>query len=736
MGVAFDRIREALENGGLEIRDNHGDRFAAQCPAHDDINPSLSVSDVPDGVLLYCHAGCEVEDVLAELDLSKAALFNSRSGARYDFTDISGTQVLRSVFRTPDKKFTQRVKARDQVPLYHLPEVVQAVREGKVIVLCEGEKDANTAVQMGYTGTSAPMGASNFPKVDVRPLSGAKIIAIVDKDKAGEAWAQDVKERLEPITEKLQFYQASQGKDLSDHYASGHSMKELVPFKVPEGEKVGHRRELSLVDLRDFKMEVARFAKRDWYPLGDISIVSGAGGIGKSSITLSDVAAASRGELVGDLEGPQHCILLCHEDRGGTIRARLTAARADLDYVHLAQITETNEAGTFERIPDLLADLEALEAAIKETGASIVVIDPIQSYIEGNDHRRGDVRRVLDPLMVMAQRTGIALVGVAHTNKGGGKGEDKISGSHAWRDACRSHLFAAGDANTGEKSITLDKSNHTDKAGTSWAFETIGVDVEMSDGQISSIPVARITGETELSAEMIINRAPQTDTGDRNEVEQFLLDYLEEHGACTAKEVIKAGQDAGFDPKQIKNARQRAKNPKITSRKAGGAGTSWVWERQDHESLEFSALPQGKDDPETGKNSRTQLSHREHRDLEFLDKSIPTIPQDSNERSKDSHGGKSESPKRAYKDADKWEDCIKCGRTFESNKGYLGMCDKCCAEPKKDTPKAPIKIGEIAFTHIKYGEIYFTKVGLRPKDVTKYGQWQADGEPDLTKDAA
>ena len=40
----------------------------ARCPAHDDREPSLSISDGKDGkVLVRCHAGCDQRDLIAAL---------------------------------------------------------------------------------------------------------------------------------------------------------------------------------------------------------------------------------------------------------------------------------------------------------------------------------------------------------------------------------------------------------------------------------------------------------------------------------------------------------------------------------------------------------------------------------------------------------------------------------------------------------------------------------------------
>ena len=53
-----------------------GQGYTALCPAHDDREPSLSVSEGDDGrILLKCFAGCTVEQIVAALGLTMADLF-------------------------------------------------------------------------------------------------------------------------------------------------------------------------------------------------------------------------------------------------------------------------------------------------------------------------------------------------------------------------------------------------------------------------------------------------------------------------------------------------------------------------------------------------------------------------------------------------------------------------------------------------------------------------------------
>jgi DNA primase len=62
----LDRVKQTAPN-----------RWIAQCPAHEDRSPSLSIRELDDGrVLLYDFGGCETGDVLAALGLTLADLFD------------------------------------------------------------------------------------------------------------------------------------------------------------------------------------------------------------------------------------------------------------------------------------------------------------------------------------------------------------------------------------------------------------------------------------------------------------------------------------------------------------------------------------------------------------------------------------------------------------------------------------------------------------------------------------
>lgn len=73
--TAFDRVVRALEARGSHVKPTRGGAMA-QCPAHEDHDPSLHISRKPGRVLLRDHGGCAVESILAVLGLHPGDLFD------------------------------------------------------------------------------------------------------------------------------------------------------------------------------------------------------------------------------------------------------------------------------------------------------------------------------------------------------------------------------------------------------------------------------------------------------------------------------------------------------------------------------------------------------------------------------------------------------------------------------------------------------------------------------------
>ncbi|MCM4080419.1 hypothetical protein [Paractinoplanes hotanensis] len=234
--TAFERVISALRSQGARIVETRRrDQVTATCPAHDDHDPSLGVTDRGDRVLIVCRSnGCKAKDIVAALDLTLADLFNERptysKPLRYVYDD--GRTVKRS-YKPDGKKRIEQENTEGTPTLYHLAQL-RAAPLHREIYLVEGEEDVHTLEANGIVATTAPQGAPSFHKVDVSPLAGRAVVCVVDRDEPGDGWAAQVRAKLDTIVAPgSRFVRAKVGHDTSDHFAAGLTEADFEPYEPP-----------------------------------------------------------------------------------------------------------------------------------------------------------------------------------------------------------------------------------------------------------------------------------------------------------------------------------------------------------------------------------------------------------------------------------------------------------------------------------------------------------------------
>jgi hypothetical protein len=301
-------------------------------------------------------------------------------------------------------------------------------------------------------------------------------------------------------------------------------------------------------------------------PAGMLAVFDGAPGAGKSSIVCDLAARITTGRpwpgTVGRRE-PRDVILLAHEDSAAhTVRPRLDVAGADVQRVHILDSVK----GRLPRFPD---DVGAIESAIRSTGASMLIVDPISAYIgEADLHRDNEVRGALTPLVGVAESTGAAIILIRHLRKSGGT--DAIYrglGSVAITALARTSMMLLRDPDDEEARVLTWPLIRVAPSPQSlrWRF---GPSEPGKPAPIvwDEIPV-------DLTADEVLERAegrarPESAGG---AAEKFLLDILRD-GPVLASEMQAQAIAAGINERTLKRARERLG---VVARKQG---TRWIVE--------------------------------------------------------------------------------------------------------------------------------------------------------------
>jgi 5S rRNA maturation endonuclease (ribonuclease M5) len=186
-----------------------------KCPIHGDKKASGTASLGKDGrVLITCHVGCRIEDILEAWGFSMRDLFPedrqpepkqkySPIVSTYPYTNKEGILFYEKV-RRADKSFTQRRKDssggwiynRQGIPpvLYNLPEVSKS----EIVVICEGEKDADALMATGFTATTGENGAGKgkWKPEYTDQLTGKHVLILGDNDTVGRDYQAEIANAL------------------------------------------------------------------------------------------------------------------------------------------------------------------------------------------------------------------------------------------------------------------------------------------------------------------------------------------------------------------------------------------------------------------------------------------------------------------------------------------------------------------------------------------------------------
>lgn len=149
------------------------------------------------------------------------------------------------------------------------------------------------------------------------------------------------------------------------------------------------------------------------FPAGELAIVAGPGGRGKSTYVNRHAAMVTRGEVPGkDFGQPRSVIVSATEESWETTTLpKLAAAGADLDRVlKVETLVHVKEAGRSVSVGlNLAVDIGKLEDLMKAEDVGLLVLDPIISRLGKLDtHKDAEARVALDPL-VETHNTGLLL---------------------------------------------------------------------------------------------------------------------------------------------------------------------------------------------------------------------------------------------------------------------------------------------------------------------------------------
>lgn len=332
-----------LMNQGIELRGEGLSRTTNRCPEKEHGKTHFCVSVNVHQQIFHCHScgtggsiidwmsvesGKSISDILQELgveneesnELAPVKPFgNTTIVATYDYEDEQ-SNLMYQVVRYEPKTFRQRQPKGNGGWKWTMDGVIRIlfnlkhVLTSKVVVVVEGEKDANKLNELGFVATCNVGGAGKWLDAYSDNLKGKEIIIIPDNDKPGKEHAKKIIESLTGKVVSLQVLTLPDShKDVSDFIGScsgagkakdlleeiikktPHVLKPLPVYTIQEMEEqyIAH-----VNSLEERSFDLSKFLpklRNNCRPLipGELAVVMANTGVGKTAI-MQTMARYSR----------------------------------------------------------------------------------------------------------------------------------------------------------------------------------------------------------------------------------------------------------------------------------------------------------------------------------------------------------------------------------------------------------------------------------------------------------
>lgn len=436
-----------------------GDEHQAICPFHEDTKPSFNFNNKTGQY--YCH-GCnkkgnaihfyaKVNDLDTKRDFKKIlkGIANDfgipweetkhRLANTYDYVDVEGNLIFQ-VCRMDPKDFRQRrpgnngnwiwnLKGIDPV-LYNLPQVTKASE----VFIVEGEKDADTLIDLGLIATTCPMGAKKWRDDYNEPLKGKDIVLIPDNDLDGKEHMAQVATSLNGQAKSLRLIELpglpSKG-DVSDFVTGFDDKADAAERLSILVENAGPYTPPKKATIEDVILKAGDFINLDippkktllnpWLTEQSITLMSGWRGTGKTWLALSILDAVSKGEPFGPWKPGESvpCLFLDGEMPPQDIMER--TGELGVNSVYIYSDAYANSLGL--QRANLLSETwrNSMKRFLTIRSIKLWVIDNLASIAGGIDE---NIKKDWDPInswLLELRFAGIATIMLHHTNKEGGQ---------------------------------------------------------------------------------------------------------------------------------------------------------------------------------------------------------------------------------------------------------------------------------------------------------------------------
>lgn len=333
--------------------------------------------------------------------------------------------------------------------------------------------------------------------------------------------------------------------------------------------------DLVLPTLNEYEEEEIEWLINGYIPKGQITLLCGTGGTGKTSVWASLAASLSNGERTlfdgnnyVEKRDPLNIVFFSGEDTvENVIKKKLRQEHANMNNIRTLSLTN-------ERFEKVKFGSKYLNDVIRKYQPDLCVFDPLQAFINGNVRMadRNAMRQTMRPLIELG-KNGTAFLIVMHSNKlANAWGRNRMADSADLWDIARCVLMVGDADEQGHlKYISHEKSNYG-KTGKTLIFN--------NDPGTPVFQYWSDKKDRDFVQEATKRRNAAKDNGTVQEVCNLILSELSEKPDGMLVEDIDGLMEAlGFKAWMIKEAKQNLKQSSLIKYFKTGMASKWMVRR-------------------------------------------------------------------------------------------------------------------------------------------------------------
>jgi putative DNA primase/helicase len=325
----------------------------------------------------------------------------------------------------------------------------------------------------------------------------------------------------------------------------------------------GDTRTMRVETMEQVEMTELKWLWPDKIPSGNVCILSGKPGKGKTLTLIDWVARVTTGSDWPDGAkneyGPRKVLLCSAEDGAGdTIKPRLVVAGADLSKVLRFRMTTRLKDSDNEHsaILNLKKDLIMLTSYVeKNPDISVLVLDPLSSYIGGvNLNKDEEIHPLMDKLILLGHKTGLTIFALVHSNKRSDvDAMQQVMGAASVAGSARTVWTFAQDTEDETLYRMVNTKGNLLRNKNGFEYQIVGVDIDIN-GKLVNHPRIQWGKETNMRADDVL-KAERNNKDSKDTKSIMATAIIKSMLPCKAKDVYRKAEDEGVSIETIKRAK-------------------------------------------------------------------------------------------------------------------------------------------------------------------------------------